>query len=276
MGVLNDNSTNYVHPDEPNLLNLHKVMDYNTDGKPELRVTNSLSLTSAPWFLQVARGLITGATSVFKAGYNPSIANNTEESLWAHSELYPWSSWGAGGTLSCVSASASDVGTLEITGLRTSDWTQITEIVTMTGITPVVTTNSFIRINHLHYNHTTSNVAEIHVNRNGVCVGHIDAGNGLAQMAQYTVPAGYTAYMLRGNSNIGKGNDGTGKFKYRPYGGSFRTAMAFLLFQSTFDFEFAAPLALPEKTDVDVTLLASVSGTAVTCAYSMILIENGL
>jgi hypothetical protein len=34
------------------------------------------------------------------------------------------------------------------------------------------------------------------------------------------------------------------------------------------------PLALPEKTDLDVTLLASVSGTAVTCAYSMILIAN--
>ena len=228
------------------------------------------------WFFQIAQGLIPGHIPLFKAGYNPSIANNTEESIWAHSELYPWASWGAGGTLSCVSASASDTGTLQIVGLRSSDWVEITETITMTGVTPVVTTNSFIRVNNVHYSHTSSNVGEIHLNRNGTCVAHIDVGNGQGQMAQYTVPAGYTAYLLTGNANLGKGNDGTGKFRYRLYGSSFQTAMTFLLFQSTFNYTFEAPLALPEKTDLDVTLIASVSGTAVTCAYSMILIQNGL
>lgn len=38
MGVRNPNSTNYVHPDEPNLLNLHKAMEYAPDGKPHVRV----------------------------------------------------------------------------------------------------------------------------------------------------------------------------------------------------------------------------------------------
>jgi hypothetical protein len=37
MGVRNPNSTDYVHPDEPNLLNLHKALQYNGDGEPELR-----------------------------------------------------------------------------------------------------------------------------------------------------------------------------------------------------------------------------------------------
>jgi len=37
MGVQNKNSTNYVHPDEPNLLNLHKAMNYNDAGEPVLR-----------------------------------------------------------------------------------------------------------------------------------------------------------------------------------------------------------------------------------------------
>jgi hypothetical protein len=273
---IRQNTTNYQHPHEPNLLNVHKAMDYNTDGKPELRVTNSLSLTSAPWYLQVSRGLVTGARNVFKAGYNPSIANNTEESIWSHSVAYPWASWGAGGTLSCVSSSASDTGTLYITGLKASDWTEVTELVTMTGTTPVVTTNSFIRINSLSYSGSDTNVGEIHTYRNGGVVGYVGAGEGQGQMAQYTVPAGYTAYLLNGSANIGKGNDGFGKFKYRIYGGSFQTAITFLLFQSTFDYTFDAPLALPEKTDLDVTLLASVSGTAAGCAYSLILIQNVL
>lgn len=41
MGVQNPNSTSYVHPDEPNLLNLHKSMEYNNLGQPILRVSAS-------------------------------------------------------------------------------------------------------------------------------------------------------------------------------------------------------------------------------------------
>jgi len=38
MGILNPNSTNYVHPAEPNLMDLHSAMDYNAAGEPVLRV----------------------------------------------------------------------------------------------------------------------------------------------------------------------------------------------------------------------------------------------
>jgi len=38
MGVQTPNSTGYVHPDEPNLLNIHKAMTYNDAGEPVLRV----------------------------------------------------------------------------------------------------------------------------------------------------------------------------------------------------------------------------------------------
>lgn len=39
MGVQNPNSTSYVHPDEPNLLNLHKALEYNANGQPIVRVS---------------------------------------------------------------------------------------------------------------------------------------------------------------------------------------------------------------------------------------------
>ena len=38
MGVQHPNSTGYVHPDEPNLLNLHKAMEYDEAGVPHVRV----------------------------------------------------------------------------------------------------------------------------------------------------------------------------------------------------------------------------------------------
>jgi hypothetical protein len=48
MGVQNPNSTGYVHPDEPNLLNIHKAMTYDpASGEPHLRVflgTDTLSI----------------------------------------------------------------------------------------------------------------------------------------------------------------------------------------------------------------------------------------
>jgi hypothetical protein len=42
MGVRNPNSTVYEHPDEPNLLNVHKAMDYLPNGDPALRVLSNI------------------------------------------------------------------------------------------------------------------------------------------------------------------------------------------------------------------------------------------
>ena len=39
MGVQQPNTTNYQHPQESNLLNIHKAMDYNAAGEPQVRVT---------------------------------------------------------------------------------------------------------------------------------------------------------------------------------------------------------------------------------------------
>lgn len=45
-----DNSTNYQHPQETNLLNLHKAMDYNSQGQPVLRTTSGSSATTGDAF----------------------------------------------------------------------------------------------------------------------------------------------------------------------------------------------------------------------------------
>ena len=37
MGILNPNSTSYVHPNEPNLTRLENAMKYNSDGEPVIR-----------------------------------------------------------------------------------------------------------------------------------------------------------------------------------------------------------------------------------------------
>jgi len=47
MPILNPNSTNYEHPWEPNLADLHLVMEYNQLGQPTLRTTNKVGQTDA-------------------------------------------------------------------------------------------------------------------------------------------------------------------------------------------------------------------------------------
>jgi hypothetical protein len=42
MGVQNPNSTAYQHPDEPNLLNLHRALAYNAAGEPSLRTVSDI------------------------------------------------------------------------------------------------------------------------------------------------------------------------------------------------------------------------------------------
>jgi hypothetical protein len=59
MGVRNENSTSYVHIDEPNVLNIHKAMEYSAAGEPVLRVSGSG--TSA----YESSGNISGSTDAF-------------------------------------------------------------------------------------------------------------------------------------------------------------------------------------------------------------------
>ncbi len=47
MPILNPNSTNYEHPWEPNLSDLHHVMEYNALGQPVLRTTLKVGQTDA-------------------------------------------------------------------------------------------------------------------------------------------------------------------------------------------------------------------------------------
>lgn len=57
MGVQNPNSTTYVHPDEPNILNLHKAMEYNALGQPIIRTISGGSTGGVDAFgrMQVAQ-----------------------------------------------------------------------------------------------------------------------------------------------------------------------------------------------------------------------------
>jgi hypothetical protein len=93
-------------------------------------------------------------------------------------------------------------------------------------------------------------------------------------MAVYTVPAGFTGYLLAIDATI----DGTKTCQMlmyqRLFGKPFRIAHI-AESDGHYRYDFAAPLAIPEKTDIDIRV-NEVSGNdaRVTANFDLVLIKD--
>ena len=111
----------------------------------------------------------------------------------------------------------------------------------------------------------------------GTVVAHIGAGLGITKLSQFTVPRNYSAYIQYGDCttfHAGAGNVGTLlKMMVRQFNGSFVAAfVALVAGGNPYRNDFAIPLKLTEKTDLDVRVTVDTSNTKATCNYQMILI----
>jgi hypothetical protein len=205
--------------------------------------------------LGVAKGQFDDVTSVHKFGANFDIDNTSvPETVWTAGGLYPWSSLATAQTLYCLSDSASDTSTLTIQGLD-SDYNLLTETVTLTGTTAVTTTNQFIRVFRMSYNGGASNVGTVTArvtSGSGTIVAQIDEEFSETLMCVYTIPAGYTGYLLCGDASVQKNKDVQIKFFVRQFGQSFKIAHMAEVFERTYRYDFPIPMKLPEKTDLEV------------------------
>jgi len=231
---------------------------------------------SPEFYLDVSRSAIPNALSIHKFGANFDIDQNTDpESVWTGSGLYPWSSLSSAQTIYCISTSASDTATLTIEGLD-ANYDQQTETVTLTGTTAVTTSNTFIRVFRMTYE-DGANVGDITArvtSGTGTVVAKIDAGYAQTLMAVYTIPAGFTGYMVALDATI----DGTKTCQvvmyHRLTGKPFRIAH---VAESTghYRYDFRVPLKLPEKTDIDIRIdQVSSNDARVTANFDIILLKD--
>jgi hypothetical protein len=232
--------------------------------------------TSEPFELQVARGQIPGHRFVHRMARVPQMSINQTGTLWdVNDTVYPWSAWDTAGTISVTRASASDADkNVIITGLDT-DYNEITETITLTAASGNTSVNSFKRIESVRMNGTSANVGVITVLKGATTVARIVAGVGQSLMGIYTVPAGYTAYLHQGAMTIETGGDATGTFYYRTPGDRFLIGHIFEVASSEYHYAFACPLALPEKSDLDVRVFVRTNNSIVTSAYDLVLVKNG-
>lgn len=154
----------------------------------------------------VALNLVPGCSRVAALGNNPDIDTATfPEDIWPVGGLYPWPT--AATLLQIVSSSASDnptgvgAATILITGLDANYATQ-TETITLNGLTPVISTKQFLRVNGVLVMSKgtgtagyATNVGDIDVKNNTTptdILARIQAGTGISRSSIYTVPAGFT------------------------------------------------------------------------------------
>ena len=251
--------------------------------------------TSEPFELQVARGQVAYHEAVYKFGNNAAVANVTE-TIWQQGGLYSYLS--AASVLKVSSSSANDTSagtgarTVELFGLD-GDYNEINEVVTLNGQTAVNSTQSYLRINRMIVRSAGSggsNAGIIYAGTGTVTAGvpaNIYAtinGDGTNQtlMALWTVPAGYTAYLMQYDVSNGTTSNTPAVCKMtlvaRPYGEVFQSKdVKSLTTGMHIENTLVVPVKFTEKTDIEVRAVSSSASVTfdISAAFEIIYIKNG-
>lgn len=283
MGVQNTNSTNYVHNNEPNILNVHKAMDYNQQGQPLLRTTGS----SYDWTINISAGDVAGTGYIEKFGMNTDVDIN-KETIWDGGEIYSYISTAetvaVTSTAGVDSAAGTGARTVEIQGLD-ANYTLVYETLTVGG---GAGTQEFLRIfranvvtagtsgiNEGTISVTSSDTSTVLAQIGIDGTGSNAAGRGQTFMALYTVPAGKTAYLTQWTVGCGKQNtDAVATFLARPEGGAWNAKDIITVSATTYAKDYKIPLQFTEKTDIEIRAYSTTNNSLVSSTFNLLLIDN--
>lgn len=230
--------------------------------------------------MNIARGLLKGVSNIHKFGAVPSMAVNTTGSVWDVSDtVYPWSAFASASAVTVDRANAGDASkVITIEGLD-ENYEEVTDTCTLTNATGNTTDGgtTFIRVFRAFVSTGVTNLGNIDIKVSTTVVARITANLGQTLMAIYTVPAGYTAYMMRGVMTVAANADATGNMFVRYFGqDAFRIAHTFEVSGTggTYDYDFSVPQVIPEKSDIDVRAKVRSNNARATAAFDIILKQN--
>jgi hypothetical protein len=233
--------------------------------------------SSLEFALSISRGLHPDISFEHKTGYIGTGFSNGD-TIWDDGSPYPWSSLATAQTLYLKSSTnnATDRGAaVLVTGLD-SNYLPISEIVTLDGTnstTAVATTKQYLRVITIERDNGTINEGDITAtvtSGSGTVVSVMPAGFGRSHVGIYTVPAGYTAYLVKGS--LSSSAAVTIGFYIRPFGKAFKLQHIAVADNTQYNYDFPLPLPFAEKTDMDVRGMVSAGKCAVN--WDMILVKN--
>jgi len=255
-------------------------------------VTGSVSVSN--FLIEVAKGNVPGHSIVNKFGQNPTAAS-TGADVWAGGGLYAFYPVTAQ-SMEIIGTSTEDAvgqtGALSVMIFgQDNDLNEITETVIPDGTNAVALTNTYRRIYRAVVmtagsNETNVGALAIQIAAGGTVAAYIAADQGQTQQAIYTVPAGHTAYFLKGYVGISddtfQGVLANFRWQMRPNNGTIgawqtKGEMGLVnIGSSHWQYEYGAPAGpIPEKTDVRIRMYDS--GSTVSCVggFDLLLVEDG-
>ncbi len=235
--------------------------------------------------LQVAYGNFTDVIALHKFGRNPDVDNQAAEDVWTVGGAYVFPS--VAEVVEVVSTDADDTGdgtgarTLSVLGLDES-YVEVEETVTLDGLTPVTTTQTFLRVFRayvLTVGATGTNEGDINASNAGLSLFSLAAGKGQTTLGLYTVPEGKSLLVTRifGSINMQANGAATLEFVIRPEGGAFRTVF-YAGMHSQGDTRTNTvpmpPYMIPARTDIKLRVIVSANNTDVDGGFDGYLVTR--
>lgn len=229
-------------------------------------------------FLGIAANHYDGISHIHKFGAVPAMSQSQSGTIWDVNDTnYPWASFASASTVTVDRASTSDADKqVFIQGLD-ADYNVVSDTVTLTNATGNASTVAFIRVFRAFMtNGSATNVGNVDIKVSSTIVARITAGKGQTLMAVYTIPAGYTGYLLKGVATCQSNADGTGDMYIRYFGqAAFRVGHSFEVSGGgEYTYDFRVPLQIPQKSDIDIRASVRTNNARLTAAFDIVLVRN--
>ena len=231
--------------------------------------------------MMVSGGYISDHTFNHKFGDVPSMSTNTTGSVWDIDDtVYPWAALDTPAVVNVERNNADDNGiTVTVQGLD-GDYLEVSEDIVISGANQVGT-QLFKRVNRAFISGATTNAGDIDVEAGaagGTTVARIQAGLGQTLMSVFTIPAGKTAYIHRITATAQDGKDATGWMYVREVNGvtAFRIKHTWEFYGDAgqYHYDFAFPLPVSEKSDIDMRVTTRDKNGRYTIAFDVLLVGN--
>ena len=244
-------------------------------------ITRYLDNTVLAERIQLAAGVVAGASFNHKFGATTEMSINATGSIWGVNDLlYPWTALDTPVVLNVERNNVADEGTkVTVEGLDSNYNFQEEEII-ISG-TDTLGTKLFRRVNRAFATQDgTTNIGDIDIEAGaagGTTVARINAGLGQTLMAVYTVPKGKTGYIMQISMSVKSGADATGSMFIKFFGQSvFRVAHSFEVSGDGGQhlYPFPIPIKVSEKSDIDMRATVRSNNARVTSTFDIVLIDN--
>ena len=222
--------------------------------------------------LQISRGLIRGAYSVNKFGYNSAVPSNAYETIWDGSNLYTYISSAGTATVTSSNTSSDNGGTVTVYGLD-ANYDLVQETLT---IGSGAGTQSFYRVFRATLdtaNTGTANVGTVTVTVDSTSAAIISPTRGQSLMAIYTIPRGKKGYLVQLDAGSQKDLEHEVQLVVKNGSGNVWQTKDFVSIRGGFNAKtYALPVEIDEKYDIEVRAKSSAT-SAVSAGFELIVLD---